>query len=177
MNDQEPDRVCYRCNQPKPEESFTTRVDDRHYRMCRACVSEVLTSRSAGKKARLNHSDTHRICYLCRRMLPNESFTRRSNNTYFSACKDCNRHVFAQRRRARMNAAEGSYSTEQWIILAAQYSRCPMCLRGWADIPTLPGRDSVITVDHIEPISKGGSNSIENLQPLCYSCNSMKGAK
>ena len=74
-----------------------------------------------------------------------------------------------------MKGTSGSFSTAEWNALVAQFDACPMCQRAWVDIPLLEGRKSVITRDHIIPISKGGSNSIENIQPLCYSCNSAKG--
>lgn len=34
-----------------------------------------------------------------------------------------------------------------------------------------------LTVDHIKPESKGGTLAFDNLQTLCRSCNSIKGAK
>jgi len=32
-------------------------------------------------------------------------------------------------------------------------------------------------VDHIVPLASGGTNDLENLQPLCHSCHSRKTAK
>ena len=165
---------CYRCNEDKQLCNFIQRVDSRHYNMCRTCVSEILLA-STGKKKRLKHTATHRTCYLCRRILPAQEFTKRSNGTYFSACRECNKNVFSHRRRARLAGAEGSFTTEEWEKLLNQYDHCPGCLRPWDEIPILPGKNSPITRDHIIPIAKGGGNRIENIQPLCYSCNSKKG--
>lgn len=39
------------------------------------------------------------------------------------------------------------------------------------------GSKENLTIDHIRPISKGGTNEEDNLQILCKSCNSKKGAK
>lgn len=170
-------RTCYRCRQIKPPEQFIQRVDDRYYRMCRACVSEVLVVRAGSGRRRLLHTASHRTCYLCERLLPVGEFTRRANGSYFSACKDCNRHVFAQRRRARLQAVGGSYTTAEWEALVAQFERCPGCLRQWGEIAPPAHGGAVVTADHIVPIARGGANTIDNIQPLCFSCNSRKGTR
>lgn len=39
------------------------------------------------------------------------------------------------------------------------------------------GTTESLTIDHIVPLSKGGTHRIENLQVLCYPCNQAKGAE
>lgn len=43
---------------------------------------------------------------------------------------------------------------------------CPYCNKNKTD-----------TIDHVVPLSKGGTNNKDNLIAVCRSCNSKKGAK
>ena len=77
------------------------------------------------------------------------------------------RAAIGQAYRARKRNAKGRYTVEQWEALCAQYGNVCLCCK----------LTRKLTVDHIIPLSQGGSNGIENIQPLCKSCNSSKGAK
>ncbi len=80
-----------------------------------------------------------------------------------------NVHHYRQVRRARHNNATGAYSLGEWLALKRAYLyTCPACARTEPDIK--------LTVDHIVPLSRGGSNFISNIQPLCSDCNTKKWA-
>lgn len=70
------------------------------------------------------------------------------------------------RRRARKRASGGSFSRKEWLALCEYYGSICLCC----------GQATVLTVDHVVPLSKGGRNDITNIQPLCSDCNNKKGA-
>ena len=72
----------------------------------------------------------------------------------------------------------GSHTKKEWEDKLIQYDKCPSCKRSWSEIKPSKGQAKYhITKDHITPLSKGGTDNIDNIQPLCYQCNFKKGSK
>lgn len=75
------------------------------------------------------------------------------------------RHLRSTLRTARLNQARklGTHTKDELIDLYEEFDfRCVCC-----------GVEGVVR-DHIIPIFAGGSDSIENIQPLCRPCNAGK---
>lgn len=71
------------------------------------------------------------------------------------------------RRYAREKGADGSHTLEEWQKLKEIYGNvCAVCKE-----------HKPLTKDHVMPLSKGGSDYITNIQPLCRNCNSKKWSK
>lgn len=74
---------------------------------------------------------------------------------------------YVHKRRARLSGTIGCYTASEWEALKEKYNYICLCCK----------EKKKLTIDHVIPLVKGGSNYISNIQPLCRSCNAKKQAK
>lgn len=86
------------------------------------------------------------------------------NREWYKNNPEKSREKYNKRRAAKLQ--NGRYKVRQKFITNLYTSPCNYC----ASITN-------IEMDHIIPLTRGGTHSEGNLQPLCRSCNASKGNK
>lgn len=80
--------------------------------------------------------------------------------------RDIQKLNYARRRAAKQASASARVTPEALALKVAYWGdRCWVCKRAWSEI------------DHVKPISKGGSHFLCNLRPICRRCNAKKSAR
>jgi len=90
----------------------------------------------------------------------------RASLKYHKSHPEVARHAARMRRFLKKNN-EGYFTTKEWEGLKKEYHyTCMCCGKKEPRIKIVP--------DHKMPLSKNGNNNIDNIQPLCGHCNSVK---
>jgi 5-methylcytosine-specific restriction endonuclease McrA len=203
MDSAAPVKVCRECGRELPATPafFHRKRDNRDglHTKCKECANAYArrnqkarrdASLSGGPELREEYLSTHRRYReshreelatkqreYCKRKKESPSYkkplrTREKATEYRTRWRGANRErwtIYRRNRRARKKGAEGTHTTDD---IKAQYDRqkgkCFYCKKK-------VGID--YHVDHVVPLSLGGSNGPENLVIACPSCNCRKSNK
>lgn len=164
-------QTCIRCNERKPLAEFHSRGKSRpgqFFTYCKACAMARRDERGRSEEG-ARYRSKHQTEITERLAKWRQDHPERWSEIA-AASKRRNREVqnaATARRYARMRGIGGSHTATEWLAIKARYDfRCLMCGRREPEIR--------LHRDHIIPVTRGGANTADNLQPLCKSCNSKK---
>lgn len=168
-------KTCIKCNVTKSIDHFYKSKDykDGHRNDCSECC---------GKRSKKHYQDNRekRLAYQASRYRANSGYaieyarewrknnpdkTKQYHKEYFEKNKDKEkiRMRAKQSKRRALKKNNGTFYISAKEINKILNSRCIIC-----------EKQENITLDHIVPISRGGSHSIGNIQPMCLDCNMKK---
>lgn len=175
-------KICQGCGLEKSADQYyqIKRLSGTGYRTpCKKCINAANKIRSAGKKykhdpekglaRRKRWEDKHpgwRTAYGKTYRKYNREIMNRKQRKKYATDPIYKAYVmgYVHKRRAH-KLAGGSYTPDEWLELLEFYKH--RCL--------FPGCENTnLTPDHVVPLSKGGTNTIENIQPLCRHHNATK---
>lgn len=180
-------KICRKCGWWYPIEMFdlAAHMPDGHIHTCKNCTKAYRASRGSlayesvkrwrqeNRERFMEHHRSYSREYHARRYVPRprpsvSEEQQRANRHRLSQEWDQRnperRQAIRQAYRARRRLATGTVIAAEWRALCEYYdNRCLCC-----------GVIGSLTMDHVVPLSKGGTHTIDNVQPLCGKCNSRK---
>ena len=168
-------RFCPSCETEQPIENYTIRKNGKVVAWCRPCSAQKTAS------YRQRHHDRYlQLKREARRRNPlqvqleskrryakdPEGEKQRYKKYYVSHRAKIVENT--RRRRARLLATKTFRITQrEWNRLCQRFDwACAYC-----------GCKTVLTMDHVVPLIRGGSHGIGNILPACQPCNSSKNKK
>lgn len=182
-------KVCKKCGAAKELEKFHADVSKKDGRRgsCKECIGAYnrakYSENGAAIRATVKRYQDRNYEQINFRRRENAAHARvayakwyRVNGdkkrAYCRAYQKSNPEIFKaknSRRRTLERKAGGSFTATQLLKLyTRQRGKCACCRVGLS---------SNYHADHIEPLARGGSNDIANIQLLCPACNLSKHAR
>lgn len=172
-------RVCTKCQQPKPLTAFNKAAGyaDGYQRQCKACMRvarDAWRARGGLKKEASTPAAVERQKRY-RRNLDVDAPARVASRARAKAWRAKQLAEKGDEHRARetewakayrdRKAAAGPEPTDaEKAALFAEYAGdCAYCSTGKAEC-----------LEHVQPLTRGGTNAIENRVPSCMRCNNIK---
>ena len=187
----EPGKICTKCGEWRSVDRFIKRLLSRDgydsiCNECRNASSRDWRAKNKERVAELNRefyeaNREQRLDYHRQYRQANKGRMRQLMDIFRRENPDYHRDYMRQwaqanpdKMRAKDNARRAfkmgkpdSFTAAEWKALKERYNYT--CLRCGRQEPEIK-----LAADHVVPISKGGAGTINNIQPLCKSCNSAK---
>lgn len=168
-------KTCTKCNVSKSIDHFykDKNYKDGHRNSCIDCFKEnVKSAYYVNREKKLAYqanyyraNSENAIEYAREWRKNNPDKTRQYHKEYFEKNKDQEkvRMRLKESKRRALKKNNGTFYISKKEIDKILSSKCIIC-----------EKQENITLDHIVPISRGGSHSIGNIQPMCLECNTKK---
>lgn len=171
-------KICVGCKQEKPISDFPVRPGKRKGEIrsrCRPCYKEYMRNirKKSSAKARRDPIRGQRIRdsnNASRRRHRGKQLVRLRQ--YRAENPDKYRQYNTKRRKLLKGAKQEPYTKEELVVRDAGI--CQICNK---PVESADGMDPMgPTIDHIQPLSKGGDDTLANVQLAHRKCNGTKGA-
>lgn len=146
-------KLCKTCKLEKEETEFycDKRRKDGLFSECKKCT--IIRSKKWFQENREKHRMIHR------------SYNKAWRKTHLKESCD-----YRKKRYRYEKLASGEFTKDDFNLLMHKYNNTCLCCGNREP-------DIKLVADHVIPLALGGSNCIENRQPLCIDCNRRKNAR